>query len=142
MTFALCTGNNTPNKTLAPYSLPYLRIPLCENMDELPVDRELSTAGLRHLHVGTVEPEVGRVMPVHINWIRPKAILQFFINYTVSEYFSESRDRFLTHGHKINKRRTVSKDHHFASFFQTKPSFSTLCLPGPGCLLCSYQERL
>jgi hypothetical protein len=60
-------------------SLPNLRIPLGENMDELPVDRELSTAGLRHLHVGAVEPEVGGVVPVHINWIKPKATVRIFL---------------------------------------------------------------
>ena len=78
MTFDLRTGNDKPNKTLPPPPPSYLRIPLCENMDELPVDRELSTAGLRHLHVGAVEPEVGGVVPVHINWVRIKAIVRFF----------------------------------------------------------------
>jgi hypothetical protein len=78
MTFALHTGNDRPNKT-SPSSLPYLRIPLGENMDELPVDRELATAGLRHLYVGAVESEVGGVVPVHINWIRPKAAVRSFV---------------------------------------------------------------
>ncbi len=65
-------------QNISPLPPPYLRIPLGENMDELPVDRELSTAGLRHLHVGAVEPEVGGVVPVHINWIRPKVSVRIF----------------------------------------------------------------